>query len=668
MENTIKQNINALYITSESAEQLPCSGSSSFGSYRETLKREFCAYIGYVAGKAALSDEIAVDLAKDLFDYKITGERLKRFANTNPFKSLVENGQTEMMRLFISIDNSVYNNDNSYDSSISQFLYLIYAQLSFEIIKVYGLKKSKLLEVLDDFLKKARRYISQELVYYVELAEIDLKEAGSDMSEDHDIDNDDDVAVTQEVTESLDELLEQLNDLTGLDAVKKDVTSMINMLKIQQVRQQRGMKATPMSLHLVFYGNPGTGKTTVARLLAKIYYRMGVLSKGHLIETDRAGLVGGYVGQTALKVKKVVKRALGGILFIDEAYTLTRSQGGNDYGQEAVDTLLKCMEDHRDDLIVIVAGYPDLMAQFLESNPGLQSRFNKYIDFVDYKPDELLNIFKNKCKSQGYVLSEKAQYYAGNYFKELYEKRDKNFANGRDVRNFFEKALARQANRLASRSNLTNEQLMKIEMCDLSDEFAADVQTSCSEKTQKSENCIKPDGRRLSQGERADISEYISSEIEVRLSYVGLNDDVEIDGYAFMLDDSGKVMSDSDLIFFGNDKSDDGAVRTDTLSGFPSIYIELDKVDMKYSKVDVCFSAYGDNDYLNFQQVKSPVIQIICSKKELYHLDLTNLSKEKCLVGIEFYLNKGIWKLKAVGAGYNGKLKSLCESFGVEIE
>ena len=268
---------------------------------------------------------------------------------------------------------------------------------------------------------------------------------------------------------SFDELMAQLESLVGLNEVKKDVKNLVNLMKVRKLRQENDLPVPPMSLHMVFMGNPGTGKTTVARLISGLYAAIGVLSKGQLVEVDRSGLVAGYVGQTALKTQEAIKSALGGVLFIDEAYSLS-SGGENDFGREAIETILKAMEDHRDDLIVIVAGYDEPMQKFLSSNPGLESRFNKYFYFPDYTGEQLLSIFQAQCQKNSYTLSPEAEEAAKAMFDRLYQQRDDNFGNGRDVRNCFEDMIVRQSNRVAAMENPGKGDLMAVLPEDLKEE------------------------------------------------------------------------------------------------------------------------------------------------------------------------------------------------------
>jgi AAA+ superfamily predicted ATPase len=266
---------------------------------------------------------------------------------------------------------------------------------------------------------------------------------------------------------SLEDLFAELNELVGLERVKADVRQLVNFLKVQQMREERGMATLPVSRHLVFSGNPGTGKTTIARLMAQFYRTLTILSKGHLTETDRAGLVAGYVGQTALKVKEVVNRALGGVLFIDEAYALNPGGSGNDFGQEAVETLLKMMEDHRHDFIVVVAGYTEKMDDFLASNPGLRSRFSKFLHFEDYTDKQLVEIFKSFCKKSDFKLTPAAEEELGVVFAVLYQGRDEAFGNARLARNLFETAISKQANRIVSLPSVNEEVLSTLEKEDM---------------------------------------------------------------------------------------------------------------------------------------------------------------------------------------------------------
>lgn len=247
---------------------------------------------------------------------------------------------------------------------------------------------------------------------------------------------------------SLPEIQAELDGLVGLDSVKEQVRTQIAFLQIQAQRRSHGLAEVPTSQHLVFLGNPGTGKTTVARLIGEMYGAIGLLKKGHLIEVDRSGLVGQYVGHTAAKTNKAVKRALDGVLFVDEAYALAPGGiKGSDFGAEAVETLLKRMEDHRKNLVVVVAGYPKLMEAFLSSNPGLRSRFAREIEFPDYKPAELVQIFTKMADEADYLVESDVVMAATDIFTKAV--RNDAFGNARYARTLFEQSINRQALRLA---------------------------------------------------------------------------------------------------------------------------------------------------------------------------------------------------------------------------
>lgn len=271
---------------------------------------------------------------------------------------------------------------------------------------------------------------------------------------------------TEQEQVSIESPYEKLNDLIGLSSVKEEITKLTNFIKIQQVRESKGLKTPDISYHCVFTGNPGTGKTTVARIMASIYKDLGILKKGHLVETDRSGLVAEYVGQTAVKTNKIIDAALDGVLFIDEAYSLVQG-AKEDFGQEAISTLLKRMEDDRNRLVVILAGYGSEMKTFIDSNPGLQSRFNRYIHFPDYTANELEQIFLLSAKKNQYTLDDDALVKLEDTMASAVEHKDKNFGNARFVRNLFEKSIQNQAMRLSSQPNITEEVLSKLEAEDL---------------------------------------------------------------------------------------------------------------------------------------------------------------------------------------------------------
>lgn len=285
--------------------------------------------------------------------------------------------------------------------------------------------------------------------------------------------------------ETIDDLKKELDTYIGLDEIKNEVKNLINMATVYKLREENNLPNTDMSLHMVFSGNPGTGKTMIARFMARVYHSLGLLSVGKLVEVDRSGLVAGYIGQTAIKTAKVLEEAKGSVLFIDEAYTLT-SKSENDFGYEAVDTILKAMEDNRDDLVVIVAGYIDLMEKFIDSNPGLRSRFNKYLDFADYTAEEMFDIFKLNCSKSFYVLDEDAEQRVKEYLDAVSEAAGE-FGNARGVRNMFEKILTEQANRIAELESVSRDDLMRILAADVEAALFEAEDTDVEKKTPEKE-------------------------------------------------------------------------------------------------------------------------------------------------------------------------------------
>lgn len=422
-------------------------------SLREIQKNEFVKYLVYLSmADGSVSDE-EIGFIKE-----VLGENIDRAGINNILNATFSIEIPTPFKYFVLTDAgkklSVLNNTRA------KMLADTYARLGQELVACNN-------EVLDGEVSALSRYCAmldkylREFGLYVQ----DRRFSKEKILEDSDLKKGDKKEETSK--ESIEEILTELNMLVGLSQVKEDVDKLVNLLKIQKIRKERGMKVPEVSKHLVFTGNPGTGKTTVARMLAKIYKSLGILDEGQLVEVDRSGLVSGYVGQTAMKTKDVVDSALGGVLFIDEAYTLTANRGENDFGQEAVDTLLKAMEDNRDNLIVIVAGYPALMEEFLNSNPGLRSRFNKYLFFEDYTADEEVLILNSMAKKQEYKLTSEANDEALRFFTARVKENNASYANARDARNYLEKAISNQADRIVEIDNLDDETIRTIIEADL---------------------------------------------------------------------------------------------------------------------------------------------------------------------------------------------------------
>ncbi|MBQ8317152.1 MAG: AAA family ATPase [Lachnospiraceae bacterium] len=476
---SLKQELNDCYMYGEIISHQGFGPETGI-SMREMIKFDLLQFLAYLIDRSSsptLYSEISF-IHQYLGEY-FTPNKLVNFKIERTYDKSFAQNPPRSLTYFAKADLSGKSAYTTKGFSKSRFLYNVYMKLGQEFISSKREASAKELECFNTYTDMMEKYIRDLKLFEpgkgpIPAGKIDAGKSNSkDGSKSNASDKLDGMKGNLNVKEfseeelSYEDLMKELNTLVGLDEVKKDIKSLVNLLKVKKMREQRGMKQPSVTLHMVFSGNPGTGKTTVARLLAKIYKCIDVVPKGHLVEVDRSNLVEGYVGQTAIKTKEVVESALGGVLFIDEAYTLTAGKDGKDFGQEAVDTLLKLMEDNRDNLIVIVAGYTDLMKEFVESNPGLKSRFNKYIFFKDYTGDQLYDIFMSMCDKQEYAPNSAGKEYVKEYFEDRVKNKGDDFANAREVRNYLERAISRQASRIVELESVSDKQLKTLTKSDL---------------------------------------------------------------------------------------------------------------------------------------------------------------------------------------------------------
>lgn len=437
---------------------------------RRLAHKEILSFLLYLSASDGSIEVQEALFIKDYLDEQISPEEMcQKIEEENIYSKTFEERAPLVLKKLVKLDNANYEKDGKLEESEAEKYICLYEALGMEFTACDREMAQSEKDDLNTYINNMRSFYRANYQGPEEATKASHSEHTMDVETVRNQQKKSKPREDEDGEETLEELMEQLNALIGLRTVKATVNQLIHFNAIKQIREERGLDRMPMTKHMVFYGNPGTGKTTVARLIAKIYHKLGLLSKGHLVEVDRSGLVAGYVGHTALKVNEVVKKAMGGVLFIDEAYALTYKRSENDFGWEAVDTLTKAMEDYRDDLVIIVAGYPKRMASFIDSNPGFKSRFNRFIQFPDYDGAELFGIYKKMLADVGFTADEEVMSYTEEYLEDQAEDKGENFANARLVRNYLETSIMNQADRLyaGDRDSLSDEELCTIEIEDV---------------------------------------------------------------------------------------------------------------------------------------------------------------------------------------------------------